>query len=131
MPGPSPEQLAKSGSEAAQQTALFCWAALHINKYPVLELMFHIPNGGTRHKAEAGRLKAQGVKAGVPDICLPVASLGYHCLWIEMKAGKNKQSAEQRKWQDSLTLQKHLVLVAYTWEKAVEYITYYLEAYYR
>ena len=35
--------------------------------------MFRIPNGGSRHPAEAARLKAQGVKAGVPDLCIPVA----------------------------------------------------------
>ena len=28
----------------------------------------HVPNGGARHAAEGGKLKAQGVKAGVPDI---------------------------------------------------------------
>jgi hypothetical protein len=27
-----------------------------------------VPNGGNRSKSEAGRLKAEGVKAGVPDI---------------------------------------------------------------
>jgi hypothetical protein len=27
-----------------------------------------VPNGGNRSKREAGRLKAEGVKAGVPDI---------------------------------------------------------------
>ena len=30
-------------------------------------LWCHIPNGGHRHKAVAGKLKAQGVKPGVPD----------------------------------------------------------------
>jgi len=29
-----------------------------------------VPNGGSRNKREAGRLKAEGVKAGVPDLCL-------------------------------------------------------------
>ena len=29
-----------------------------------------VPNGGKRSKAEAGRLKAEGVKSGVPDLCL-------------------------------------------------------------
>jgi len=31
---------------------------------------FHCPNGGGRSKAEAGAFKAQGVKAGVPDILI-------------------------------------------------------------
>ena len=29
-----------------------------------------VPNGGLRSKAEAGRLKKEGVKSGVPDLCL-------------------------------------------------------------
>ena len=31
-------------------------------------LVFHVPNGGGRSKAEAGILKAMGVLAGVPDL---------------------------------------------------------------
>ena len=58
--------------EADEQEALFAWAEYQKGKYPELELMYHIPNGGSRNKAEAARLKAQGVKPGVPDICLPV-----------------------------------------------------------
>ena len=34
---------------------------------------FRIPGGGSRHPAEAARPRAQGVKAGVPDLCIPVA----------------------------------------------------------
>ena len=29
-----------------------------------------VPNGGKRSKTEAGRLKKEGVKSGVPDLCL-------------------------------------------------------------
>ena len=29
-----------------------------------------VPNGGKRSKSEAGRLKVEGVKSGVPDLCL-------------------------------------------------------------
>ena len=35
--------------------------------------VFHIPNGGSRHPAEAARMGAQGAKAGVPDSRIPVA----------------------------------------------------------
>src|SRR5208337_746635 len=104
MPGPTPEQLASSGSEAAHQTALFCWAALPDikAKYPELEMMFHIPNGGTRNKIEAGHLKAQGVKPGIPDIFLPVARGAWYGFWIELKVGNNKCSGEQNEYQAKL-----------------------------
>jgi hypothetical protein len=44
----------------------------------------HTPNGSHRLKSVAAKLKAQGVKAGVPDICIlrPNGSP----IWIELKA---------------------------------------------
>lgn len=42
--------------------------------YPVPELrwLHAIPNGGYRDKITAGKLKAEGVKRGIPDIFLPL-----------------------------------------------------------
>lgn len=62
--------------EASEQAALMLWAQMHLAKYPQLRLLYHIPNGGSRNAAEAASLKRQGVKAGVPDLCLPVAKRG-------------------------------------------------------
>src|SRR5690348_6356166 len=86
-----------------EQVALFEWAALMEPEYPFLGLMFAIPNGGHRHIAVARRLKAEGVKAGVPDIFLPWASDGYHGLFIELKRRKGGTvSDEQADWHDAL-----------------------------
>ena len=53
-----------------------------------------IPNGGARSKATAGRLKAEGVVSGVPDLFVPAWRL-----WIEMKRVKGGSlSAEQKDW---------------------------------
>lgn len=81
------EYAAKSGTEHAQQVALFMWAALeiHSGRFPELALMFAIPNGGERDKRVAARLKAEGVKRGVPDICLPIPRGGFHGLYVELK----------------------------------------------
>jgi|SRR5208283_1886481 len=127
MPGPTPESLAKSGSEGAEQTALFCWAALpeQQQRHPELRFMFHIPNGGSRDKREAGAFKAQGVKPGVPDICLPISRGGFHGLWIEMKFGANTTSPEQNSFLNFLTIQGHAVSVCYSWEEAVHSIERY------
>lgn len=60
---------------------------------------FHIPNGGHRDVRTAYQLKRQGVKAGVPDLCIPVPSKGYHGLYIEMKrADGGRLSREQEGW---------------------------------
>jgi hypothetical protein len=55
--------MGKSGlpsvSESDEQIGLFEWAALHTRKYPELDLLYHIPNGGHRYKTTAIRLKAE------------------------------------------------------------------------
>ncbi len=59
---------------------------------------FAIPNGGSRTKREAGRLKAEGVTPGVSDIFCSVARAGHHGLYIEMKSPTGSASAVQREW---------------------------------
>lgn len=113
-------------SESVEQICLFRWAAYSLNKYPKLELMFHIPNGGRRDKATGAKLKAEGVKAGVPDICLPIPKGPYHGLFIEMKAGKNKPTAEQNKYLKALDHNFYFTAVCYGWEDASKVIELYL-----
>lgn len=73
--------------EAIEQTKLFNWVVLARGKYPELDMLYHIPNGGSRNKIEAANLRRQGVRSGVPDLCLPVARGNYHGLYIELKWG--------------------------------------------
>ncbi len=113
--------------EANEQEALFRWAAFIRGKYPEIDLLYHIPNGGSRHRIEAANLKRQGVKAGVPDLCLPVARGGFHGLYIEMKYGKNKPSDLQKHWITELQKQGYACKVCYGWEQAAEVIKNYLE----
>lgn len=113
-------------SESIEQIYLFRWAAYQEGKYPELELMYHIPNGGKRDISTAKRLKAEGVKAGVPDICLPAPKGKYHGLYIELKAGTNKTSENQDKWLKMLRKQGYCTAVSYGWEEAAKVILKYL-----
>ena len=112
--------------ESGAQETLFEWMDWHKAAYPELALAFHIPNGGKRNAAEAAHLKRQGVKAGVPDICLPVARDGYHGLFIELKVGKNKTTPLQEKWLHDLAEQGYKAMVCYGWEEAAGQILRYL-----
>ena len=112
--------------EAIEQEALFDWAAYNVGKYPELRLLYHIPNGGRRDPKEAAFLKRMGVKAGVPDLCLPVARGGYHGLYIEMKYGQNKPTKEQRKWLSLLSSQGYKTIVCYSWQNTAMIIEWYL-----
>lgn len=113
--------------EASEQEALFRWAAFVRGRFPEIDLLYHIPNGGSRNRIEAANLKRQGVKAGVPDLCLPVARGNFHGLYIEMKYGKNKTSEKQNEWLSALEKQGYAAAVCYGWQEAQELITKYLE----
>ena len=58
--------------EHIEQVKLFNWARQNESMYLHLSLLFAIPNGGHRHIGTARKLKAEGVKAGVPDCFLAV-----------------------------------------------------------
>lgn len=113
-------------SEDDEQIRLFRMVEALIPRYPDLRLLFHVPNGGLRSKATARRMKAMGVKAGVPDLCLPVARGGYHGLAIEMKVGRNKPTAAQRWWITELGRQGYKVAVCYGAEEAMALLVGYL-----
>ena len=91
----NPADLAKPGTEHAHQVALFCWLASQTANHPQLKWVYAIPNGGERNPIVASRLKAEGVKSGVSDICLPFSKQGYHGFYIEMKKPKGKESPSQ------------------------------------
>jgi hypothetical protein len=113
-------------SEAKIQTELFKWAASSSGKYPELKLMFHVPNGGSRNAIEAANLKRQGVKAGVPDICLPVARSGFHGLYLELKSDGGRLQDTQKTWLDDLNKQGYKAVTVYGFDEAKAAIENYL-----
>lgn len=124
----TPQQLAKSGTEHGEQAALFCWAALQVKSKPGIDWMYAIPNGGERNRIVAGQMKAEGVKSGIHDVCLPVARGGYFGLYIEMKrADRGEMSDKQLDFQRHLVLYGYASVLAHGWVQAVNAI----ETYYR
>jgi hypothetical protein len=122
-------------TEHQEQVALMQWAKLQHKAMPALELMFAVPNGGARNVVVAKKLKGEGVKAGVPDLFLPVARKPYHGLFIEMKRTdkrptrdgvKGGVSDKQEWWISKLKEQGYKVEVCYGWKEAAEIIEDYL-----
>ena len=112
--------------ESGHQEALFNLAGYNMQRMPELEYLHHVPNGGKRDKATAIALKRQGVKAGVPDVVLPVPRGEYHGLYIELKAGSNTTTANQKSWLKFLRQQGHYTAICYSWQLAAEMIERYL-----
>ncbi|MBI6917682.1 VRR-NUC domain-containing protein [Pseudomonas monteilii] len=113
--------------EGQEQAALMAELKL---RYPeVYKLIYHVPNGGHRVKAVAAKLKGQGVKAGVPDLVLPMARGGYFGLYIEFKAKPPYDapvSASQDAYLQQLIAQGYLAIVCRGSIDAVEAIRAYL-----
>ena len=89
--------------------------------------IFHIPNGGSRNKREAKNLKRQGVKAGVPDLCIPVAKGGFHGLYIEMKAEGGKPTEKQLEWIELLNANGYRAVICFGFDEAKETIDRYMQ----
>lgn len=120
------EKRIKDNREEREQIALFDYFRKF---YPeIYSYLYANPNGGSRHMLEAANLKKQGVKSGIPDIHLPIASRGYHSLYIELKSAIKPApvSDSQKEWLKKLEATGNKALVSYGWVKAANDIFYYL-----
>jgi hypothetical protein len=114
-------------SEHTEQVAVFQWAKYNECNYPELALLFAVPNASKRIRSQAGRLKAEGMKRGIPDIWLPVARGGYHGLVIEHKFGRNKATQEQGWWLERLREQGYKAVIVYGAADIIQLLVDYLE----
>lgn len=130
----NPDKYAASGTEDAEQIALFMWAALNVNTWPELKYMFAIPNGMyTPNKRVAGRMRAMGMKRGVSDILLPVKRGEWSGLFLELKKRKTETAKgvvqpEQKEFGEFVVSQGFGFIVCYGFEQArdtiLEYLSY-------
>lgn len=115
-------------SEATDHLALFDFLARIEGREPDVRWAFHCPNGEKRDKATAAKLKRMGVRAGVPDILMPITNatpIGgefFVGLAIELKAGKNTVTDEQGAWLECLQLNGWCTHVVYDWVDAARII---------
>jgi hypothetical protein len=99
------------------QAAFVEWLHLgpHRN-HPAIKAAFAIPNGGFRDKRTAAKLQAEGVRAGVPDFCIPLNPP----IWIEFKKPGGKMSNSQKEMSALLSSQKQEVYVCTSVDQAIE-----------
>jgi hypothetical protein len=89
---------------------------------------FAVPNGGKRHIATAKKLKAEGVRAGVPDLVIAIPRGQWHGLFVEMKVKKGGVvQPSQRAWINGLIEMGYCAVWCKGADQAIEAITKYLE----
>lgn len=91
----------------------------------ISDYLLAIPNGGKRNPREAARLKAEGVKAGVSDLLLPLRRLTYSGMWLEMKAPGERPTTSQQIWLDRMGQAGYFATWADDWIDAAAAIAEY------
>jgi hypothetical protein len=118
---------AKYPTEHQEQVGLMKWAWYRSSTFPELDLLFAVANGGKRDAATGARLKAEGVKPGVPDLMLPVPRGNYSGLFIELKKRVGgKVSPHQQAWIDRLRQQGYAAVVCNGASEAIKTLEEYL-----
>lgn len=100
-----------------------CVAWFHF-QYPT-RLIYAIPNGGYRRKIEAAIMQGEGVKAGVPDLCIPEPIRHWHGLYIEMKVRGNRPKTNQKEWLAALSERGYRTEVVYNLDEFIHIVNDY------
>ena len=88
--------------------------------YPQLSnLLFSVPNGGTRNVIEAQKMKQTGLTPGVSDMLLMYDSQTY-C--IEMKTTVGRQSTVQLEWEQLVTAEGFPYVVLRDWQSFMAFV---------
>lgn len=114
--------------EHNEQVALMHWWSYASKSHGIPEhLLFAIPNGGDRNILVAAKLKAEGVRAGVPDLFLAVPRGRYHGLFVEMKKTKGGRiQANQKKMLEILEVYGYHSIVCHGFFEARKEIENYI-----
>lgn len=106
------------------QKAFFEWLLL---AYPWADdVTFAVPNGVRCSASQAAKLKAEGLKAGIPDVFMSVVTDKYPGLYIEFKIKPNKPSDIQEKKISSLKSQGYRCEIIYDLDAAIALVKEYL-----
>jgi hypothetical protein len=118
-PTPAPKR-PKEPSEHQEQKAFVQWFGHQFSGVRILS----IPNGaalagdGLRRAMQMGRLRAEGLSPGAPDLFVPA-----WLLWVEMKkANGGVVSDEQAEWHEYLRGIGHTVIVGRGFEDATRQV---------
>jgi len=117
-------QVEDAPAETSEQQRVIKWCRASGGEY---EKIYSIPNEGKRTGKNGARMKAQGLLAGMPDLCLPVMRDGKGALYIEMKRQGEEPSDKQWAVINRLRRDGYAVQVCDSYEEALEALRRYVE----
>lgn len=122
-----------NNEEHQEQCTVMKWWSICCHRFGIDEkMLFAIPNGGKRDAITGKILKAEGVRAGVPDLFLAVPKVNdgiqKHGLFIEMKKVKGGRVSEaQKKMIADLNDEGYVAVVCHGFRQAALAIEMYLK----
>jgi hypothetical protein len=81
---------------------------------------FAIPNSAKRSMRMGARMRAEGLLAGVADLCIMLPC--GRCAWLEMKSAKGRQTVAQRAFGLRCLRLGHPYGIAYSVDDAVVFL---------
>jgi hypothetical protein len=105
------------------QKQYFDWVKIMRNKDWRYRLIYPIPNFGKRNPKNAA---AEGITAGLWDVSIDIANLGYNGMKLEFKSEKGKLTKEQKSMKDLYLKAGILCFVCKSFEYAQNLTTKYL-----
>ena len=119
--------MSKSQTEFEEQCSIFSWAEMKQIEIPELRLLNSSLNGVRLSIGAAKKAKKAGLRAGYPDLFLPVSRSGYHGLFIELKrVGGRNPEPNQAMWLSSLSNEGYDCYCCRGAEAAIQTIISYL-----
>lgn len=103
------------------QAAYFDFISWEINRDSRYDAIYAVPNAGKRSVGALLYYKAEGLRSGVPDVCIPVPVKPYCGAYIEFKRPGEKQTQKQIEWFIKLTNLGHKCVVCYDATVAYEW----------
>lgn len=117
----------KGESESRIQQRLIRWWDAEAGRLGLeSDDLMAFPLQGKRTRANGARMKAEGMRAGTPDMLLTVPRGKQHGLWIELKTPTGRVSPSQHRMLVRLERRRYAAFASYGFEAAVKLISGYL-----
>lgn len=116
----------RTNREDNELVKFFDWVRLHEERDPRLKSIYHVGNERKTSPRQGAWLKRKGVRAGIPDVVVPIPMGSDAALYVELKIKPNKLSDAQGEMCTLLHCNGNRVRVAWSGDELIKIVTDYL-----